>query len=430
MHILFLSDNFPPEVNAPASRTFEHCRAWVQAGHRVTVITCAPNFPIGKVFPGYRNRFVQRESIDGIDVVRVWSYVAANEGFFRRSLDYASYMISAVLASPMVPGPDVVIGTSPQFFAACAAWIVSAFKGKPFVFELRDLWPEAIRAVGAVQNARILGWLEKLERFLYDKATAIVAVTESFKVNLVARGVDGAKIHVVTNGVDVSRFKPAAKDPGLLKRLGLQGKFVAGYLGTHGLAHSLHTILDAAGQFRRRFAGSAIHFLFLGDGAMKSALKSQAEAQGLDNLTFVDTVPKDEVQRYWSILDVAIIHLKKVELFQTVIPSKLFESMAMGVPVLHGVMGESAEIVEKERVGLLFEPENAHDLCEKLLFLAANPKVRAELGRNARRAASRFDRSLLAEQMLKILERLAVGEGTLPQKMKHLESPTVRSIVP
>jgi hypothetical protein len=196
------------------------------------------------------------------------------------------------------------------------------------------------------------------------------------------------------------------------------------------MAHSLHTILDAAGELRRWSAGSAIHFLLLGDGATKSALKSQAEAQGLDNVTFVDTVPKDQVKRYWSLLDVAIIHLKKVDLFQTVIPSKLFESMAMGVPVLHGVMGESAEIVEKERVGLLFEPENAHDLCEKLLFLAANPTVREELGRNARRAASRFDRSVLAEQMLKILERLAVGEGTLPQKMKHRESPTVRSIVP
>jgi hypothetical protein len=284
--------------------------------------------------------------------------------------------------------------------------------------------------VGAVQNARILGWLEKLERFLYHQATAIVAVTESFKVNLVNRGIDGAKIHVVTNGVDLSRFAPAPKDPGLLKSLELQGKFVAGYLGTHGMAHSLHSILDAASQLQRCSAGGAIHFLFLGDGATKSALKSRAEAQGLDNVTFIDTVPKDEVKRYWSLLDVAIIHLKKVDLFRTVIPSKLFESMAMGVPVLHGVMGESAEIVEKERVGILFEPENAHDLCEKLLFLAANPNLREELGRNAERAASRFDRSLLAEQMLKILEHLAVCKGTLPQKVKHRESPAVRSIVP
>jgi hypothetical protein len=170
--------------------------------------------------------------------------------------------------------------------------------------------------------------------------------------------------------------------------------------------------------------------LFLGDGATKRALKSRAEGLGLENVTFIDTVPKDQVKRYWSLLDVAIIHLKKVDLFQTVIPSKLFESMAMGVPVLHGVRGESAEIVEKDRVGLLFEPENAYDLREKLLFLAANPKVREELGANGRRAASRFDRRLLAEQMLKILERLTVGEGSLPQEMQQKESPTVRSTVP
>jgi hypothetical protein len=367
--------------------------------------------------------------MDGIEVLRVWSYVAANEGFLRRSLDYASFMVSAVLVSPTVRRPDVIVGTSPQFFAACAAWIVSVLKGKPFVFELRDLWPEAIRAVGAVQNERVLDWLDKVELFLYRRATAIVAVTESFKENLVGRGTDGAKIHVVTNGVDLSRFAPAPKDPDLLQRLGLQGKFVAGYVGTHGMAHSLHTILDAAGQLRRRPSGGGIHLLFLGDGATKRALKSQAAALDLDNVTFIDTVPKDEVMRYWSLLDVAIIHLKKVDLFHTVIPSKLFESMAMGIPVLHGVMGESARIVEREGVGLLFEPENAQDLCEKLLFLAANPKRREELGRQARRAAFRFDRSLLAEKMLKILQELGEVRTALPQKTRDGEAPTVESTV-
>jgi hypothetical protein len=430
MHILFLTDNFPPEVNAPASRTHEHCREWVRAGHAVTVITGAPNFPKGKIYEGYRNRLQQSEQMDGIRVVRVWTYIAANAGFTTRILDYQSFMASAIVASLFVRKPDMVVGTSPQFFTVCAAYAISRLRRIPFVFELRDLWPESIRAVGAMKDSCLLDCFERLELFLYDRADRIISVTRSFKQNLTGRGVSPDKIEVVTNGVDIQRFHPQARDSELAARLGLSGKFVAGYVGTHGMAHSLHTILDAAGQLRRHPLGNAIQFLFLGDGATKSALRSQAEAQRLDNVTFVDTVPKVEVKRYWSLLDVAIIHLKNVDLFQTVIPSKLFESMAMGIPVLHGVRGESAEIVEKERVGIHFEPENAHDLCEKLLFLAANPNLREELGRNAQRAASRFDRSLLAEQMLKILERLGVGDGTLPQKMKHQESPTVRSIVP
>jgi len=148
MHILFLSDNFPPEVNAPASRTFEHCREWVKAGHQVTVISCVPNFPKGRVYAGYRNRLWQTEIIEGIRLLRVWSYITANEGFVKRILDYQSFMVAATLAGLLVRRVDVVVGTSPQFFTVCAAWVLSVFKRIPFVFELRDLWPESIKAVG------------------------------------------------------------------------------------------------------------------------------------------------------------------------------------------------------------------------------------------------------------------------------------------
>ena len=177
MHILFLTDNFPPEVNAPASRTFEHCREWKNAGHQITVITCAPNFPKGKVFDGYRNKLWQSEVIEGMRVIRVWSYITANEGFVKRILDYQSFMLSAVLASPFVRGVDLVVGTSPQFFTACAAYAVSRMKRVPWVFELRDLWPESIRAVGAMKESKALDWLEKVELFLYRKANAVVAAT-------------------------------------------------------------------------------------------------------------------------------------------------------------------------------------------------------------------------------------------------------------
>ena len=233
MHILFLTDNFPPEVNAPASRTFEHCREWVKHGQRVTVITGAPNFPKGKVFEGYKNKLWQTEEMDGIRVIRVWTYITANEGFQRRVLDYISYMVSAVIAAFFVGKVDIVVGTSPQFFTAVAAWVVSVYKRRPFVFELRDLWPESIRVVGAMKDSWALRMLERLELFLYRRAFRIISVTHAFKKNLISRGIKGDKIHVVTNGVDVSRFIPQTRDAMLVKDMGFEGRFIAGYIGTH-----------------------------------------------------------------------------------------------------------------------------------------------------------------------------------------------------
>lgn len=400
MHVLFLTDNFPPEVNAPASRTFEHCREWVKAGHTVTVVTCAPNFPKGKVFDGYRNKLWQTETVEGIRVIRVWSYITANEGFLRRVLDYQSYMLSAIVASVFVRKVDLIIGTSPQFFTACAAYVVSRYKFRPYIFELRDLWPESIKAVGAMKNERAIRFLEWIEMFLYRKAAKVVSVTRSFKDILVRRGIDGGKIEVITNGVDISQFKPRPKDPELTAKLGMTGKFVAGYIGTHGLAHGLETLLEAAERLR----GQDFVFLFLGDGARKEALKQMAAEKKLDNVVFIDSVSKADVARYWSLLDVSVIHLKKTDLFTTVIPSKLFESMGMGLPVLHGVEGESADIVREEGAGIPFEPENADELCAALQRLKSNPAELDEFRARCLKGAQNYDRTNLALRMMKILE--------------------------
>ena len=403
MHILFLSDNFPPEVNAPASRTFEHCREWVRLGHQVTVITCAPNFPKGKVFAGYRNKPWQSEEMDGIRVIRVWSYITANSGFVKRILDYQSFMATAVVAAWFVRKVDVVIGTSPQFFTACAAFLTGWLKRVPYVFELRDLWPESIRAVGAMHSSFWLDVLERLELFLYRRAALVVSVTHSFKRNLVDRGIEAGKIAVVTNGVDSTRFKPQAKDRQLEEQLGLSGKFVAGYVGTHGMAHGLETLLQAARRLQGEGTGREVVFLFLGDGANKDRLVAEAEEMGLANVRFLDSVPKEQVARYWSLLDVAIIHLRKTPLFTTVIPSKLFECMGMGIPVLHGVAGESAEIVLREGCGRVFAPENERELAELVCLLRDAPDLLSVYRQKALAAARKYDRQRQAKHMLALL---------------------------
>ncbi len=478
MKILFLSDNFPPEVNAPASRTFEHCREWVKAGHDVTVITTAPNFPKGVVFPGYRNRLWQREEMEGIRVVRVWTYITANAGFGKRTLDYLSFMVSGFLAGLVQRRPDVIVGTSPQFFTTCAAWMLAVFRWRPFVFELRDLWPESIKTVGAMNESAALRALERLELFLYRKASAVVAVTASFKRNLISRGIAGDKIAVVTNGVDLSRFRPLPPDLALRDALGIPHQaFVAGYIGTHGMAHALETVLEAArllgaegdagptpvcqdpnsavlptsntavpavipagkpacsttsvipagkpessamdGKAAVNNHGAAprrrpsIHFILLGDGARKEALKAKAAKMRLANIHFLDSVPKAEVPRYWSLLDVAIIHLRQAENFTQVIPSKLFECMGMGIPVLHGVAGESAGIVTREEVGLVFPPEDAQALRDGVLRLAEDPALYQRLKANCLAAAPRYERASLARQMLAVLEAVAGKAGTV-----------------
>ena len=406
MHILFLTDNYPPEVNAPASRTHEHCREWVKRGHDVTVITCHPNFPHGKIYRGYKNRVWHSELVDGIRVVRVWTYITSNEGFFKRTIDYLSYMFAAIIAAVFIRRVDLVVGTSPQFFTVCAAYIVAFLKRVPWVFELRDIWPESIRVVGAMKDSWVLDALQRLEMFLYRKADGIVTVTHSFKKELIKRGVNGDKISVVTNGVDLSRFSAIDKDVNILERHELVNTFVVGYIGTHGMAHELDTVVDAAKLVSERDELSSIVFIFVGGGADKKRLVERQRQEKIDNVVFVDSVAKNEIVSYWSCLDCCVVHLKASTLFETVIPSKIFEAMAMGVPILHGVMGESAQIVTDEEVGVIFEPENAEDLAEKILSFVSNPSKRSLYGANGVRAGKKYDRTLLAEEMCSILEGL------------------------
>jgi len=276
------------------------------------------------------------------------------------------------------------------------------------------LWPESIKAVGAIANPRVLRALERVEMFLYRRAARIVSVTQSFRETLVRRGIDRNKIEVVTNGVDMTRFRPMPKDEELVEQLGLRDRFVAGYVGTHGMAHHLETILEAADRIRTDPEGKTFHFVLLGDGARKQALQTEAARRGLDNVTFIDSVSKEQVARYWSLLDVSIIHLRKTDLFTMVIPSKLFECMGMGIPVLHGVAGESAEIVKREGVGVVFPPEDAEALARALLALQGDPQGYTRYRERCLQAAPRYDRAARAQAMLDV-----VAEAVTPQPTRE-----------
>lgn len=398
MKILFITDNFPPEVNAPATRTFEHCKEWIgEEGVEITVLTCAPNFPHGKVYPGYRNKLFQRENVEGIEVIRLWSYITANSGFAKRVLDYMSFAFSAFWVG-LFQKHDVIIATSPQFFTTWAAWGISKIRRKPWIFELRDLWPESIKTVGAMKQGRIIDMLEKIELGLYRDADKVVAVTDAFKANLIGRGIDADKIDVITNGSNVELFYERPKNQELLDQLSLNGKFIIGYIGTHGLAHSLDFIVRSIAKI----TDPDIHFLFIGDGAMKQTVVSLAKELNLKNVTFLNPVSKNEVPKYLAICDVSLAPLKKEDNFKTVIPSKIFEASAMQKPTLLGVEGQAQEIIEKYHAGLCFEPENEKDFLEKLETLRDESFYR-KLQDGCSVLAEDFDRKRLASQMLECI---------------------------
>lgn len=408
MHILFLTDNFPPEGNAPATRTYEHAREWVKLGHDVTVITCAPNFPEGLLFPRYKNKWYQREVMDGINVVRVKTYITANDGFTRRILDYISFGFMGCMAGLFQKRPDVIVSTSPQFFCACGAWVLSVIRWKPWVFELRDIWPASITAVGAMEKSAAIRVLEKLEMFLYRRADRIVAVTNSFKTELIERGIDGDKIDVVINGVDLSKYSPAeSKNSALADQYNLAGKFVVGYIGTHGMAHALGKVLDAAERLQ---GNDNLRFLFAGGGAERASLERQAAERNLSNLVMMPRQPKESMPSVWSLCDISLISLRNTPTFTKVIPSKIFESMGMGLPIVIACpTGEATEIIESTSSGVVVEPENPRALsaCINALFL---DRMRlAELANASGASAKTYDRARQAELMLKALQSVALS---------------------
>lgn len=407
MKILFLSDNFPPERNAPASRTYDHAVRWVNAGHEVTVITTAPNFPEGRLLDGYHNRWYAREIVDGIHVIRVKTYITANDGFFRRTLDYLSFMVSGSIAALLQPRADVLVSTSPQFFCAVAGWFVSRVRRLPWVFELRDLWPSAIVAVGAMRKGFAIRMLERLELAMYRAADLIVAVTQGLKDDLVGRDIDAGKIVLVRNGVDLALYYPRPKDELLLDQFGLRGKFVVGFLGTMGMAAALDKVIVAAELLRGR---SDIVFVFAGPGSQRRELERMVRDRGLNNIRMIASQSREMMPRVWSVLDLSLGVTRNEPLFRYTVSSKNYEAMAMGLPILLSMPdGECAELVRNAGAGVRVAAEDPDALAGAIRALADSPANCARMGKAALAAAPRFTRENSSETMLDALLRLASG---------------------
>ena len=408
MRILFLSHYFPPEVNAPATRTFEHCKRWAAAGHNVTVVTCNPNCPSGKIFSGYRNHWRrQTEIIDGIRVVRVWTYLAPNAGTLRRILNYVSYMVSATWTCIWTRNWDVVVATSPQFFCGWAGVLVSKIKRIPLVLEIRDIWPESIEAVSAMSNRSLLRLLELLEKWLYCAADHVVPVGEGYRANIQGKVDISDRSTVITNGVDIREFENVMPDDSLDEQWQLKGRFACCYIGTIGMAHGLEVVNRAAQVLKDR-GRSDICFCVVGDGARRAELKREARELGVSELViYPGRIAKKQVPSVLQRADACLVHLRQTELFTSVIPSKIFETMAMACPIIMGVEGESRNIVNKAKAAISMEPESAEDLVEAVIQLAGDQSLRLRLGTNGREFVARhYDRNQLAQEYLDVLSKV------------------------
>jgi len=408
--ILYVSQYFPPEMGAPAARAAELSRLWVHQGHAVRVLTGFPNHPTGVVPPEYRKqlrRLVMRERWNGVDVTRTWLLPLPNRRGWERALNYSSFALSAAATGAFLPKADVVIGTSPQLLVGLSAWWIARRQGVPFIFEVRDLWPESLAAVGAGDPQSVLHrTLMRVAAFLYKNSDHIVVVTRAFKSYLAEHwAVPPNKISVVENGVDTNLFSPQAADAGIHSELQAEGRFVVSYIGTMGMAHGLETLLEAARRLQFRFPH--VLFLLLGEGAEKQRLVSLARFQGLTNVRFVDQQSRERIPAYICASNACLVMLKKTDLFKTVLPTKLLEFMSCARPVILAVDGEARRIMDEAGAGIFVEPQNSPDLAAAIVRLAEDPELCNVLGSNGRNyVADHFSRQQTAERYIDVLESL------------------------
>jgi glycosyltransferase involved in cell wall biosynthesis len=404
MNILFVTHYFPPEVNAPANRTHEHCRRWVQDGHQVTIITGVPNHPRGRIFEGYQNRWIQEETIDGIRVLRTWMYLTPNSGFARRVANYLLFALTAVLASTKASKPDLVIATSPQFFVGIAGAIIARLKRRPFVLEIRDLWPKSVVELGQLGEGPILSALEGLERWLYRSASGVVVNTRTFRQHIMDRGVEERNIELVYNGIDPAIFKPRPRNEALLEKHDLAGHFTVAYVGTLGLAHGLTLLIDVAERFRDR---PELRFVLIGDGADREKLEAEIDRRSLDNVVMLGLQPRASMPEWIASIDLLLVMLRDLPVFETVIPSKIFEFLAQERPVVLAAKGEIRRMMEEAGGALVIDPEVEDQMVAAIETVMDHPDqadIRAAAGRKW--VENGYIRDDLARRMAVFLERV------------------------
>jgi glycosyltransferase involved in cell wall biosynthesis len=402
MRVLFLTQFFPPEVGATQTRMHHFARRLTENGHQVTVITEVPNHPKGIVFEGYRGRAVQRTVEDGIEIIRAWVYTSPRKTFTRRVLFYNTYMVNAVLAGLLLGRRryDVIFATSPPLPVAVSAYALSRLRHCPFIMDVRDIWPAVGVILGEIRGQAVIRAAEKLERFLYTQAAAITCVTQSFVRDVIGKGAKPAKVHFLPNGTIPELFNPDRVNGELRRLLGMTGKFVVGFCGNHGVAQGLPEILEAARLLKEH---DEFRFLFIGEGPVKARLLEMKARYDLDNVLMLPQVPISDITPYINAADVMLVPLKRDDIFTAFIPSKMFDFMACGKPIILSVDGEARAILKESAGGIYVEPDNPRALASLLLTLSHDRQRLEDMGR---RGCEYVRRHYLRDEQAKTLEQI------------------------
>jgi glycosyltransferase involved in cell wall biosynthesis len=422
LQVLYISQYYPPEACAPAARVDAFTREWVRAGAEVRVLTGFPNHPEGVLHTEYRKpwrRGFVREEREGVKVYRTWLYPSANRKLWGRGANFTSFALSATLAGTCVaPKQGVVIATSPQILVGAAGWAVGAMRFLPWVFEVRDLWPESLVGVGqATADSLLYRGLGQVASFLYRHAAHIVVDGEWKRQHLIHQGVEEQRISVIRNGIEEGFCLNPTSDHARLARrqlreeLGLRDEFVLLYAGTLGMAHGLETVLQAAERLKGH---DDIVFLLMGAGAERQQLCQLVEGSRLSNVRILEKQPRERIPAFLAAADACLIPLRNREIFKTAIPSKLFEAMAAGKPAILGVEGEAKEILLDSQAGLAVRPEDSGAMAAAILRLRNEPSLCHALGRNGRRAVlEKYLRPRQAAKYLSLLSELCAPRKAL-----------------
>ncbi|MEX0788003.1 MAG: glycosyltransferase family 4 protein [Anaerolineales bacterium] len=403
MHILLIHQVFVRPSDAGGTRHAEFVRYLAAQGHRVTILAGDRSYLTGSFLQA-----PSREELHpGVEIIRCGVRGGGQRSWTSRGAGFLSFMVTAFWAGLRVPGIDLVWGTSPPLPQAVAAWAVARLRRVPWVFEVRDLWPEFAIAVGALRNPVWIWLARSWESFLYRHADRLILNSPGFVDPVLARGGRRSAIVPIPNGVDPAMFDPTSNGGDLRIRLGLEGKFVALYAGAHGVSNDLAVVLDAAEHL---LTESGIAFVFVGDGREKGALVREAIQRSLVNVTFAAAVAKEEMAPVLAAADCGIAILQPLPAYRTTYPNKVFDYMAAGRPIVLAMEGPIREVVEGARAGIGVPPGDAVALADAVRRLAADRDAAREMGRRGRRyVEAHFDRSALARLLEETLQAVARG---------------------
>jgi len=411
MRILILTQYYPPEIGAAQNRLSDLAKRLGNSGHEVTVLTALPSYPRGEVYPGYRGRLKMTEDREGIRVVRTWVYATKRKNFLPRIFNYLSFAVLSILVGVVTAiDADVVLVESPPLFLGFSGYFLSKLKRAKLVLNVSDLWPESAVVLKVLSSRRLIRWATWGEEWLYSKSSLVTGQTQGI-VDSIQKRCKKKSVQLLTNGVApeflerVERARIAREQ--LRENFGFVGKFIVAYTGVHGLAQGLETLLFSAELLREHWE---IRICFFGDGPEKTHLQSIAAARGLGNVQFYSPLQASEMPNLLVSIDVAVVPLKRNNLFKGALPSKLFEALGAGVPVLAALDGEAKELIERADGGLFVEPENPEDLAQKLLLLYQDPELCRSLGENGRAYVSNhYSRKVIAQRFELSIDELTSG---------------------